>query len=133
MKPGQNQVKFSKDACKQIYQFAKQKVGGFGMWMEGSTKCFHRGEERIEDENMLTPHDKGTRDLSDFNDWATAKKMNYNLVDGFCWLDFYVHDSEELRDNVQVLIDKNGNVVKIWLTWADEKELQSLISSPEHK
>lgn len=126
--PQVQQITLTKEACKQIWSFAKKEIGGFGMWIEGSTKRFYRGDQRIEDENLLTPHDKGTRDLFDFNDWKAAKKMKYNLVDGFCWLDFYVHDSEELRDNIHALIDKNGNVVKLWLTWANEAELKSLIN-----
>lgn len=120
-------MKLTKEALKQIRQFAKENIGGFGMWIELAEKVGYIGNEKVLSFNMLFKHDEGTRDLWDFINWQDCKTQEIDLVDGFAWLDFHVHDHEELKGHVQALINDQGNVVKLWNTWAKEEELKQLI------
>jgi hypothetical protein len=120
-------MKLSKEALRQIRQFAKDRIGGFGMWIELAEKKGWIGDEKVYSYNMLFTHDENTRDLNDFINWQDCKTEDIELINGFAWLDFHVHDRNELKDHVQALIDSNGNVVKLWLTWANEEELERLI------
>ena len=129
-------MKLTKQNLSQIRQFARDRIGGFGMWLELGEKVGYTGKvippadwSNVKSEyfcNMLTPCD--SMDLHDFISWEGVKTQELEIVDGFCLLDFYVHDHEELKDNVQVLLNDKNEILKMWRTWHDEKELAELIS-----
>jgi len=133
-------MKLSKQALKDIRTFARERIGGFGMWIETGEKTSYEGEVKkdengkpdwsgvinIDNFNMLI-HNRNTQDLRDFINWEDTKKENFTLVNGYCWLDFYVHDRDELRGNVHALINAEGNVVKLWETWANENEIGEIV------
>lgn len=128
-------MKLTKQNLKQIRQFARDKIGGFGMWLELGEKVGYTGEvippanwSNVKSDyfyNMLTPCD--SMDLHDFISWSYLPTLEIQPIDGFCLIDFYVHDHEELKDNVQVLIKEDNTIVKMWVTWHDEDELAVLI------
>lgn len=66
--------------------------------------------------NRLHELDDECGDLSDLIDWATAKGVDYELIDGKLLLDFYVYDKEELRDNLLIEFDEQGEIIQAYLT-----------------
>jgi hypothetical protein len=136
-------MKLTKQALKEIRQFARERIGGFGMWLELGEIVTYTGEVKttngkpdwrdvkseVSVNKLKYKTENSSQDLHDFVSWSGVKELDIELHNGFSWLDFYVHDKEELRDNVQVLVNSTGNVVKMWRTWADEEELQELIKA----
>ena len=133
-------MKLSKESIRQIRQFAKDRIGGFGMWVELRENVTYIGEvkttngkpdwsdvQSFYDVNRLFKWKEGSVDLHDFVDWATVKNLEIELVNDFAWLDFAVHDREELKDYVHVLVNNKGDVVKMWQTFAKEEELITLL------
>jgi len=131
-------MKLTKQDLKEIRQFTKDRFPCFGMWIELGIKVFYTGEvvngdwsgvKSDHSPNMLFPCDN--QDLSDFINWHDIPCEEIIPVNGFCLLDFYVHDKEELKGNVQALVftsmmTEENKIVKMWETWHDERELKEL-------
>lgn len=97
-------IKITPAICKEIRQHARDYIGGFGMWLELG--------ERVQGDRMyfncLTPGDDMDGDLYDHLPWSGVRNLEVPAIDGRVLLDFYVHDSEELRSNLIVGIDADG-------------------------
>lgn len=89
------------------------------------------GEEVI-DYNLLV-HDDATMDLYDMEYWSFVRTNNFTEKDGFCLLDFYLYNHERdgggLLGNIQALIDKHGNAVRVWGSWHNDDELKRLMET----
>ena len=119
-------MKLSKGNLRDIRTFARERIGGFGMWIELAEKVGYLGSEQVRSYNLLFKHDERTRDLYDLAEWSWIPKLDIEVIDGFVWLDFAVHDHEELKDYVHVLLNEKGEILKMWRTWANEDELKAI-------
>lgn len=120
----------SKKALQQIKTEAKKIVGSRQIRLELSKKCNvgHYYDLFI---NLLENPTPETTDLYDFIEWKSVFHIDIPLVKGFMLLDFYVRDTDELKDNLIVLIDSKGSVVKTWITHVNKDELFEIMKRPK--
>ena len=107
-------VKFNAKTKSAIWQEARKKVGGFGMWIEVGTRYI--SPTSIPGNYYTNRLKKGDDDgdLDDFINWRSFCTYNFELINDHTLLDIYVHDREQLIDNLMVLLDKDGNLIKSW-------------------
>lgn len=122
-------VKFSRETKSRIFQEARRRVGGFGMWIEIGER-FNMNTNEIYTNRLLKLDEES--DLSDFISWSDFCKVNFTLVNGHTMLDIYVHDSEELKDNMEVLLDENGKLIKSWVV-GEYKERDDFVKNYREK
>lgn len=127
-------IKLTPALCTEIRQHARNFIGGFGMWLELGER-FNTESSSIHDTyfNCYTPGDREDGDLADHVPWNGVKGLEIPTVevDGEerVLLDFYVHDSEELIDNLLVEITIDGltgkaSITKVWVTGCQDRDLR---------
>lgn len=102
-------MKFKQSTKSAIWQEARKKVGGFGMWLEVQLRVrFDTGEYYT---NRLIRTDDDS-DLSDFIHWNDFTKYDFEMINGYTLLDIPVHDKDELLDNLLVLLNDKGELIR---------------------
>jgi len=103
-------MKFSKKTKSAIWQEARRKVGGFGMWVEVQLR-FHFSTDDYYT-NRLCKGDDDDSDLSGFIEWSDFCDFDFEMINGFTLLDCPVHNQDELLDNLLVLLNDKGKLIR---------------------
>ena len=124
-------MKFNKKTKSAIWHEAKDKIGGFGMWLEaGERQTF---ADDVYYTNRLRKDDEET-DLWDFIHWNDFCDFDFELINGHTLIDFYVHDKDWLVDNLLILLNEKGEIIKSFtITEAVQKESHEFLKQYEEQ
>lgn len=122
-------MKFNKKTKSAIYQECRKRVGGFGMWLEIQERITFKNDEYYT--NRLRSGDNDS-DLYDFIHWNDFCDTDFEMINGHTLLDIPVHDTEQLLENLMVLINNKGELIRSFTTFElIQKETQEFLKNYE--